>query len=134
MNDHIDSTPAAAESAACTLIRSGSDGRLCLAPQLRAELLDAFARSGMSAMAFARQHGVKYPTFMAWLAKRRREASDGGEARTEGPGFAEVLGIGGAAVPLRVLLPCGAVLEVAGRAALPWAAELLATLRRLPPC
>jgi hypothetical protein len=36
-----------------SIIRAGSDGRLRFTPAQRQELLDAFDRSGLSAMAFA---------------------------------------------------------------------------------
>jgi len=41
-----------------SIIRSASDGRLRFTPAHRQELLDAFDRSGLSAMAFARGRGV----------------------------------------------------------------------------
>lgn len=115
-----------------SIIRTGSDGRLRYTPAQRGELLDAFARSGLSAMAFSRQHGICYQTFIAWLRKRRQSC----EALPPGvPAFAEVMVqqpplASGAA--LRIVLPCGTALEVSSRAALPLAAELLQTLRR--PC
>lgn len=115
-----------------TIIRTGSDGRLRYTPAQRGELLDAFDRSGLSAMAFSRQHGICYQTFIAWLRKRRQS----GEALPPGiPAFAEVMLQEAPPSPgaaLRIVLPCGTALEVASRAALPLAAELLQTLRR--PC
>lgn len=118
-----------------SVIRTGSDGRLRFDPAHREALLDAFERGGSSAMAFARDHGVKYPTFIAWLNKRRGRRQEAADTAGH-PAFAEVLleGPGRPAppVPLRVLLPCGSVVEIGSRAALPLAVELLATLRR--PC
>ena len=35
-------------------------------PRRRGQLLAAFARSGLSAAAFARQHGIVYTTFCSW--------------------------------------------------------------------
>ncbi len=52
-----------------SIIRNGSDGRLRYSPTQRQDLLDAFVRSGLSAMSFSRQHGVHYQTFIAWLSK-----------------------------------------------------------------
>lgn len=114
-----------------TIIRTGSDGRLRYTPEQREGLLDAFSRSGQSAMAFARQHGVSYQTFVAWLRKRR----DTGAALPSGsPAFAEVMLQQPAAThpahALRIVLPCGTMIEVASRAALPLAAELISTLRQ----
>jgi transposase-like protein len=115
-----------------TIIRTGSDGRLRYTAGQRQELLEAFDRSGLSAMAFSRQHGVSYQTFIAWLRKRRQS----GEFLPPGvPAFAEVMLQDPPTAPsaaLRIVLPCGTALEVASRAALPMAAELLQTLRR--PC
>ena len=72
-------------------------------------------------MAFARDHGVKYPTFIAWLNKRRARREEAAGA-VDRPAFAEVLLEGpvlpSAAVPLRVVLPCGAAIEIGHRATL----------------
>jgi transposase-like protein len=38
----------------------------------RAQLLVAFDRSGLSAAAFARQHGLNYTTFCGWRQRRSR--------------------------------------------------------------
>ena len=123
------SEPAPSDS---TIIRAGSDGRLRYSPAQRQELLDAFAGSGMSAMSFSRQHGVHYQTFIAWLRKRRENSS----SEVPGPAFAEILLDGPAcanpSAALRIVLPCGTVIELATRAVLPLALELLANLRH--PC
>jgi hypothetical protein len=95
--------------------------------------LDAFARSGMSAMNFSRQHGVHYQTFIAWLRKRRQNP---GVAGATGPAFAEILldgqAPGNSSGVLRIVLPCGAAIELTSYAALPLALELLSNLRS--PC
>ena len=118
---------------ATSIIRTGTDGRLCCDPQQRETLLDAFEASGQSALAFARNHGVKYQTFVSWLRKRREAAADSGRP---GPAFAEVVVKDADQAPapagLRVTLPCGTVMDVASRAAMPLALELLQALRR--PC
>jgi len=44
----------------------------------RAQVLAAFDRSGLSAAAFAREHGIHYTTFCGWRA--RREKSKGSPA------------------------------------------------------
>jgi transposase-like protein len=114
------------------MIRTGSDGRLRYSPEQRQDLLEAFDRSGQSAMAFSRHHGVSYQTFIAWLHKRR----DGGAPLPpDTPAFAEVMVRQSPSIPdalLRIVLPCGTTIEVSSRAALPLAAELLSTMRR--PC
>jgi hypothetical protein len=73
-----------------SVIRTGSDGRLRFDPAHREALLDAFERGGSSAMAFARDHGVKYPTFIAWLNKRRGRREEAADSAAQ-PAFAEVL-------------------------------------------
>jgi transposase-like protein len=80
------SEPAPTDSA---IIRAGSDGRLRFTPAQRQELLDAYNRSGLTAMAFARGHGVCYQTFIAWQRKRREQATL--PTTRSGPAFAEVL-------------------------------------------
>ena len=132
----MQSTPSqpASSASSASIIRAGSDGRLRFTPAQRQELLDAFDRSGQSAMAFARGHGVCYQTFIAWQRKRRERPTL--PTTHSGPAFAEVLvadrqpACPGAA--LRVILPCGSTLEIPSRAALPLAVELLTFLRR--PC
>lgn len=117
---------------ASTIIRTGSDGRLRYSHEQRHDLLEAFDRSGQSAMAFSRQHGVSYQTFIAWVRKRRECDTP---LTSDAPAFAEVMvrqPAQGSAAALRVVLPCGTVIEVASRTALSLAAELLSTLRR--PC
>ena len=114
------------------IIRTGSDGRLRYSPEQRQALLDAFDRGGQSALAFAKHHGVCYQTFIAWLRKRRES---GAPLPPGVSAFAEVMleqTPASSSSVLRVLLPCGTVIEVASRAALPLAAELLSSLRR--PC
>ena len=109
------SEPAPSDS---SIIRAGSDGRLRYSPAQRQELLDAFAGSGMSAMSFSRQHGVHYQTRVAWLRKRREEST----SAVPGPAFAEILLDGPStaspSAALRIVLPCGTVIELTSRAAL----------------
>ncbi len=45
------------------------------AAKRRAELLAAFDRSGLSAAAFARQHGLNYTTFCGWRHRRDKDPS-----------------------------------------------------------
>ncbi len=116
-----------------SIIRTGTDGRLCFSHQQREAMLDAFEASGHSALAFSKEHGVKYQTFISWLRKRRECVVD---AVQSGPAFAEVVmkdaDQTSAIAGLRLTLPCGTVMDVASRAALPLALEILQTLRR--PC
>jgi len=47
-------------------------------PTERAELLERFDEASVSAKAFARSEGIKYPTFMYWLKARKRKARSQG--------------------------------------------------------
>lgn len=117
------------ESVPQTLIRTGSDGRLRFSRQQREALVDAFEASGMSAMAFAKDHGVNYQTFVSWVRKRRE--SPQGELAAGQPAFAEVmLDHAAASVGLEVRLPGGLVLGIADRSSLPLAIELIRLLQR----
>ena len=128
----MQSTSSHPEADDSTIIHAGSDGRLRYSPDQKQSLLAAFDRSGISAMAFARQHGVQYQTFIVWLRKRR-EQGPAPAPDSSTPAFAEVLvSHSAAAGSLRIVLACGAAIEITSSASLPLALELLAALRR--PC
>lgn len=56
-----------------SIIKSDRTGRLRYTQEFKDEVLAGFEASGMSGPAFAAHCGVKYPTFAAWVAKRKRE-------------------------------------------------------------
>ena len=58
-------------SANSNIIKSDRVGRSRYSASFKAEVLAAYARSGMSGPAFAQQCGVKYPTFASWVANDR---------------------------------------------------------------
>jgi hypothetical protein len=62
----------------------------------RTQLLVAFDHSGLSAAAFARQHGIHYTTFCDWRHRRAKSL----------PGFVEVE-LPRAAVPVEVMVELG---------------------------
>ena len=98
------------------LLKQDERGRILMPAERREAILDEFARCGMSGAAFARQHGIKYQTFMAWCARRRR----GGAAapRPAALTLAEVIvaGASRSATPpepgLRISLPGGATMHI----------------------
>jgi len=91
----------------------------------RAELLDAFARSGLAAAEFARRHGLHYTTLYNWRRARSKTA----------PAFVEVqLPAPASAVELVIELGPAARLRLTSEAQLSLAAGLLRTLHSLPPC
>lgn len=63
-----------ADPAAGTIIKSDCAGRTRYTAQYKREVPDAFESSSLSAPAFVMQCGVKYPTFAACIAGRRRSS------------------------------------------------------------
>ena len=59
------------EEASTSIVKADRSGRTRYTDQYKAEVVEAFADSGLSGPAFARQCGVKYPTFAAWAANTR---------------------------------------------------------------
>lgn len=98
------------EEASTSIVKADRAGRTRYTDQYKAEVLEAYAGSGLSGPAFARQCGIKYPTFAAWVAKARgrdrpRQAAPGsgafivaeiGQDSPEGDGALEVRLPGGA--------------------------------------
>lgn len=60
------------EGATTSIVKTDRTGRTRYKEQYKAEVVEAFAASGLSGPVFARQCGIKYPTFAAWVAKARR--------------------------------------------------------------
>ncbi len=115
------------DSATGTIIKSDRTGRTRYTVQYKREVLDAFESSSLSAPAFAMQCGVKYPTFAAWIAGRRRNSPSGPVHRLSTPPAFLLAEIGEAPSgdALEVRLPGGAVARAAGPAQLKLLAELL---------
>jgi transposase-like protein len=65
---------------ASEILKSDKLGCVQVPPERREAILDEFERSGMSGIAFARHHGIKYQTFAAWR-KRRKNAPTEAPAR-----------------------------------------------------
>ena len=95
-----------------TIVKSDHSGRTRYTAQYKQEVCAAFESSSLSAPAFARQCGIKYPTFAAWIAARRRGESK--PARKNPPAFlvAEVAAQADGNA-LEVRLPGGAVARAA---------------------
>ena len=73
----------------------------------RAEVLSAYAKSGLTQAAFARQEGVKYSSLVRWLAMSRRRQVVAAKPPVR---FAEVR-LGARAPGLEVGLPNGIVIR-----------------------
>jgi transposase-like protein len=96
-------------------------------PARRNQLLRAFARSGLSAAAFARQHQLNYTTFCAW---RHRQIDRPGRA----PDFVEIELAPSASSELVIELGRQARLCIHSAAQLELAARLLHTLNAQTAC
>jgi transposase-like protein len=112
------------------IVKSDRTGRTRYTAQYKREVLDAFESSSLSAPVFARQCGVKYPTFAAWITARRRGSSPGPSGKPSGPPAFLLAEIGDASsgAVLEVRLPGGAVARAAGPCQLKQLAELLRLL------
>jgi transposase-like protein len=97
-------------------------------PAERSELLDAFERSGSSAAAFARKHGIRYGTFDAWRRQRRR-------ATKATPDFVQIE-VSQAVAPVEVIIELGpsARLRLATASQVTLAAQLLQALNSPRSC
>jgi hypothetical protein len=93
----------------------------------RARLLAAFDRSGLSAAAFARQHGLTYTTFCGWRHRRARTKPS--------PGFVQVE-LPAAPAPVELLIELGAHarLRLTCVGQLDLAARLIQALHPPTPC
>lgn len=72
------------------ILKTDSLARVRTPPERKRELLDEFERSGLSAWKFASLAGIKYQTFAAWVAKRKREGQVAAPAKAEAAGAAKV--------------------------------------------
>ena len=93
----------------------------------RAQLLAAFDRSGLSATAFARQHGLTYSTFCGWRHRRARAKPS--------PQFVQVE-LPATPAPVELLIELGAHvrLRLTGARQLELAARLIQALNAATPC
>lgn len=111
---------------------NNSNGLLCrrrrrTSASRRKHLLADFARSGLSAAAFAREHGVGYSTFCGWLHRQAK-------ARPS-PAFVEIeVSAPAAAVELWLEVGAHARLCLTSEAQLELAAQFLQHVEALAVC
>ena len=70
-------------------------GRVRTPPEKREAMLAEYDRSGMTGAQFARFVGVRYPTLMYWLQKRRKEAGQGEQMVSSEAGSSGLAGSAG---------------------------------------
>ncbi len=90
------------------IVKSDRSGRTRYTTQYKQEVIAAYESSSVSAPDFAKQCGIKYPTFAAWIAARKH--GDPKSAGVNIPAFllAELASTSDGAA-LEVRLPGGAV-------------------------
>ena len=109
-----------------TPIKTDEAGRLRLSDEHKAALLDTFESSGLSGIQFAKQHGLRYPTFISWVRKRKELSKV-----TPSSAFLEVdlSGISNSTkTPLMISLGNGVSMELSESSQVSLAVELLKTL------
>lgn len=129
------------------LLKTDALGRVRTPAARREELLDEFARSGMSGVKFAEFVGLKYQTFATWVQLRRRKHRTAATAKPPVQAAPKQLRwmeavlepaptpAGPSAAALVVLLPGGARMEMTDVQQVPLAAALVRALAQPPlPC
>jgi len=125
------------ESSSPVLLKSDCRGRVRTPPEQREALLGAFDATSMSGAEFARHHGLSYPTFMSWLAARKRSTAFSEGAQLHGPMFHEVVldmreASSTQADGIVVELPGGALMRVQHASQIKLAAAMLRALGAQP--
>lgn len=126
-----------------SVLKADARGRVLTVPERREQLLDEFERSGLSGAKFAALTGLKYPTFAAWVQRRRRHRGAKGKINAPAEEACTVRWLeavvqqagasaGSGRVVLQVHLPGGGRLEVASVEQVPLAAALLRAMETPP--
>ena len=68
------------------ILKIDERGRVLTPREQQEAIVDGFEKSGMTGAQFARHAGVKYPTFMSWVQRRRREGRGVASANESGSG------------------------------------------------
>ncbi len=118
------------EEAVTSIVKADRAGRTRDTDQYKSEVLAAFEASGLSGPAFARQCGIKYPTFAAWVAKARRQDRPQQSVQPASPFLIAEIGqeSPGGTGALEVRLPGGATLLAGTSQQVVLLAELLKAL------
>jgi hypothetical protein len=127
------------------ILKTDTKGRMRTPAARRESLLDEFERSGLSGTRFAALAGIKYPTFAAWAARRRKQGVAQAPAKPADPVrwleavVQEAQGPAAHEVSMLIIrLPGGAHLEVADLKQVPLAAAVVRALEssggRPPAC
>lgn len=118
------------------ILKTDELGRVLTPREKRNAVLDAFERSGMTGAQFARHAGIKYPTLMNWVQRRRRDRGacsieKGSDPR---PGWIEAVVESSSSEGLTVELSGGLVVRIPGEGSVGVAVRLLQGLGCGRPC
>jgi len=125
------------------VLKTDTVGRVQTPHDRRETLLEEFDRSGLSAARFATLVGIKYSTFAAWVARRRKQRGEvSAPARAGEPvRWLEAVvrdaqtPVSRPVVPLTLRLPGGRAIELNGLDQVELAAALVRALEKGPaPC
>ena len=118
------------EEAVTSIVKSDRAGRTRYTAKYKSEVVAAFESSSLSGPAFARQCGIKYPTFAAWVAKGRGPDHPRPSTPPASPFIIAEIGggISGGSEVLEVRLPGGAIVLAETPRQLVLLAELLKAL------
>lgn len=105
-------------------------GRIRLSAEHKEALLDAFERSSMSGLGFARKYGLTYSTFASWVRKRKESQNQPCIGEPTADSLLEITPIDTVASDLVVELGCGSRIHLVDSSHVPLAAELIKTLSR----
>jgi transposase-like protein len=125
-------TSATIEEKPFGIIRTDQRGRLLIRSEKRQAILAALDQSTLSVMGFCRQHGLCYSTVDHWNQKRRRAGAKPSLPAVKSQ-FVEVSVTSKPVVPVsplpvKVILPTGATVEISDSTQIPLLAELLGIL------
>lgn len=131
------------EKAVGPVLKADALGRVKTPPDRRERLLEEFERSGLSGSKFAQVVGIKYQTFAAWVARRRKQRGDPNSPTKAADPVRWLEAVvseaqsstAQAGVTVKVRLPGGAWMELSDPSQAGLAAALLHALgKTLPGC
>ena len=111
-----------------SIIETDRLGRTHYSADYKAQVLHAFESSSLSGPAFAKQCGVKYSTFAAWVGKQKREASADDRINPITTFMVAEVPANPISGTLKVTLPGGAITDITAQADIDLLAALLKAL------
>lgn len=105
-----------------SVLKADSSGRIRTPRAKQDEILRAFDESGASGVEFAKMVGVKYPTFAAWIRRRKRS-----KARQKPVAFVEAV-VPSQTEELIIELPRSVRAQITHASQIPLVVELLRSL------